>query len=903
MENKIIDAFTEYGLIYNGLPLFDGKVHRVGMVNKPKEKDGWYIAHTNFIHGKEYKTCIIGNWKISNESLTTIKSWGDNDGSISQADLEALREAQEKIYKKIEVDKRREQKKVAKSETEKYNKLSKTGESEYLKRKGIKAHGVRFDNKGGIVIPSFDIDNNITTLQTIFSNGDKLFSKGGKKQGSFYPIGEINELTPICFAEGFATGASVYEALGYATVICFDSGNIEPVIQSFRKKYPHQQFIIFADNDQWKPKIGNPGKEKAIQAARIYNCYWTMPDFSDLDTTSKPTDFNDFVSLGGDIKAALKSGLNNEFITTHEPPKTVKQEDSNSDLDKIGTYPEENERPCYRVYDAFQNLQDGTKLRAGTYYHYSKESKSGDVSLINSWICDPLYIESVTHDKNGNNFGRFLKFKPTRGAMRQWCMPMAMLRGSGDDLRGELLAMGLMIEYKNKPGLPLYINSQYPKKTIEIATQTGWHKEAFILPDRCIGSDKYFFQTDNFNGNIHYQQQGTLEDWQANIARYCPNNPLLILSVCTAFMGALLKPTHQAGGGFHVYGDSSKGKSTGMAVACSVWGDENFKQSWRATSNGLEGAACMANDGILALDEISECDPREIGNVVYALANGAGKQRANRSGGARAVNKWRVAVLSNGERSIEAAMLEAGKVAKAGQSIRILNIPLFGQYGAFNELHDKKDGRELSDYLQTASNKYYGVAGVEFLKKLVSETRNLDEQFNECVKAFIDGEPITSQEARGAKRFALAAMAGELATDYGMTGWKEGDALAGVQECFKKWRLDFGKGDIEETQCLQAIKDFIERFGDSKFSPVNSLGNERIIDRAGYYTTDTNSLTVYLFNDAGMKEATKENGLKRTIEALVKHKWLIKDGRHNKKLQRIKDKSTRFYFITLPEEA
>jgi putative DNA primase/helicase len=56
-------------------------------------------------------------------------------------------------------------------------------------------------------------------------------------------------------------------------------------------------------------------------------------------------------------------------------------------------------------------------------------------------------------------------------------------------------------------------------------------------------------------------------------------------------MGALLKPTHQEGGGFHIYGDSSKGKSTGMAVACSVFGDETFKQSWRATSNGLEAAS------------------------------------------------------------------------------------------------------------------------------------------------------------------------------------------------------------------------------------------------------------------------------------------------------------------------
>jgi putative DNA primase/helicase len=71
-----------------------------------------------------------------------------------------------------------------------------------------------------------------------------------------------------------------------------------------------------------------------------------------------------------------------------------------------------------------------------------------------------------------------------------------------------------------------------------------------------------------------------------------------------------------------------------MVMAGSVFGDEHFKQSWRATSNGLEGASAMANDSLLALDEISECDPKEIGAVVYALANGSGKQRANKNGGA-----------------------------------------------------------------------------------------------------------------------------------------------------------------------------------------------------------------------------------------------------------------------------
>lgn len=69
-------------------------------------------------------------------------------------------------------------------------------------------------------------------------------------------------------------------------------------------------------------------------------------------------------------------------------------------------------------------------------------------------------------------------------------------------------------------------------------------------------------------------------------------------------------------------------------------------------------------------------------------------------------------------------MQEAGKQIKAGQALRLLNIPIFGNYGAFNCLHDKQDGRELSDHLQTTSKKYHGVAGIEYFTN-TSQLHNL----------------------------------------------------------------------------------------------------------------------------------------------------------------------------------
>ncbi len=561
-------------------------------------------------------------------------------------------------------------------------------------------------------------------------------------------------------------------------------------------------------------------------------------------------------------------------------------------------YPAEDDRPCYCVYE--KRVKNGEKsLKTGVYYHFRKVTRGG-ASNIDLWICAPLYVEAVTHDKYGNNFGRYLKFKPTRGAMRKWSMPMTMLKGAGDELRGELLNMGLNIDIREKAALGQYISGMIPSETLEISTQTGWHKGAFVLPGTCIGSDSYFFQSEFFNTDIPYRQQGTLQEWQTEIASYCVNNPLLMLAVCSSFAGALLRSTHQQGGGFHIFGDSSKGKSTGLFVACSVWGDESYKRSWKATSNGMEATAVMFNDSLLALDEISECDPRDIGAIVYSLGNGTGKQRANKNGGSKATHQWKIIVLSNGERSVESAMSEAGKQAKAGQALRLLNIPLFGKYGAFDFLHGMKGGRQLSDHLQTVSTKFYGVAGIEYLQKLVSETRNLDELFAEYTEALVNGEALSSQEMRAAKRFALVALAGELATEYGVTSWDKGRALSDIYICFQQWRNYFGEGDIEDQQILQAVRDFIDRFSDSRFSQPKD-DSTRVIDRAGYWIGGSNGKT-YLFNKSGINEALKSNGFDRGVKTLKKHGWLIHAAGRNTKQHRINGRKENYYCVCIPEE-
>jgi putative DNA primase/helicase len=74
------------------------------------------------------------------------------------------------------------------------------------------------------------------------------------------------------------------------------------------------------------------------------------------------------------------------------------------------------------------------------------------------------------------------------------------------------------------------------------------------------------------------------------------------------------------------------------------------------------------------LDELSQVQPREAGEIAYMLANGSGKLRANIKGEAREKATWRLLFLSSGEVTLAEHMTEGGKKARAGMEIRLVDI-------------------------------------------------------------------------------------------------------------------------------------------------------------------------------------------------------------------------------------
>ena len=576
--------------------------------------------------------------------------------------------------------------------------------------------------------------------------------------------------------------------------------------------------------------------------------------------------------------------------------------------------PGESERPRYVVFDEPYQAADGTLYRPGVWYFGIKHGR-GDAppTLTKHLLCGPLHIEAVTHDSAGQNFGRLLRFRDTLGRWRLWAMPMEMLKADGAELRGVLLSQGLYLDPSNagRQSLAVYLQTQTPKRQMEAVLQTGWAGsdfKAFALPDTVIGprARGVTFQAQGIHAD-EYMTRGTLPGWQLAIAAPAVDNPVLALALCAAFAGPVLALVGAESGGLHLVGDSSTGKTTALQAACSVWGGEDYRRSWRATSNGLEASAALFNDSLLALDEISECDPRDVGEVVYMLGNGRGKARASRSGGARTVARWRSSVLSTGERSIETSMMEAGHRVKAGQSVRLLDVPCERRHGAWDELHGHASGPAFSDAINRASRQQCGTAGRAFLEHLARNTQSMVEQL-EAIKTHLLASSANhatgGQAARAAARLAVLALAGELATAYGITGWPEGEATKAAAVGFATWLAQRGDaaGNAEQAQVVQAMQAFIERHGDSRFSNASALECDdlanRVHNRAGWWR-QTNAGREYLFTAEGMREALKGFDFQASLRTLFGVGLLSKageEGRTSKK-ERIGGRQVRVYVV------
>ena len=142
------------------------------------------------------------------------------------------------------------------------------------------------------MVPLFSQNGELSSLQYIGFDGDKKYHSGGVVRGCFHILGDIERSDTVYIAEGFATGATIYEETGKPVFIAYSAGNIVDVTKFVRSKHETVSIVIVADND-----ISGTGKNYAEQAAALYGASVIIPpDVGDI---------NDYRQSGGNVVELL----------------------------------------------------------------------------------------------------------------------------------------------------------------------------------------------------------------------------------------------------------------------------------------------------------------------------------------------------------------------------------------------------------------------------------------------------------------------------------------------------------------------------------------------------------------------------------------------------------------------
>lgn len=427
-----------------------------------------------------------------------------------------------------------------------------------------------------------------------------------------------------------------------------------------------------------------------------------------------------------------------------------------------------------------------------------RAAKEGDEEVVQ--LCPAFVVEARYRTMDGQRWGRVICFTDPDGRQHRLQVLDRDLASHPQLVLATMADKGLELPFeKSERDLLLkLIRSSRPHRTMSSVSTFGWTNDevrSFVLrPDKVVGGDDVIAGFDTDPDLVAcVREAGTVQDWRARVGAKCVGNPLLTFAVSVGFVGPLLRLLGLPGCGFHLHGGPGKGKSTLLAAAASVMGDRSFRGSWNITKNAVEGYAAARNDNVLILDEIGEAMASTLSETIYMVGNGQGKGRASYRGEATPRATFRLAILSSGELAARDHGTSTGKHMPDDTSIRLIDLRADRRlHGAFDTLHGATSAADFARQIDRATREVFGTAGRHFIEGLIRNRDKKDQwlkvhrKYAQEMRRSLFGAP-DGQVERAIERFAAVALAGELATKVGLTGWKPGEAKAAAASLLHDW--------------------------------------------------------------------------------------------------------------------
>ena len=348
------------------------------------------------------------------------------------------------------------------------------------------------------------------------------------------------------------------------------------------------------------------------------------------------------------------------------------------------------------------------------------------------------------------------------------------------------------------------INVQYS------SSKLGWIKGGFIPYDKDIVFDgdsrfKQVFES--------IEERGSRAKWYSHVKQLRSTGRLEIkFMMAAAFASVLIGPLGALPFFVDLWGETEGGKSVTLMLACSIWAnpdESRYIGDFKTTDVALEARADLLNNLPMMLDDTSKTSARIRDNfegIVYDLCSGKGKSRSNKELGMNRENRWKNAILTNGERPLNSYVSQGGAIN------RILEI----------ECGEKvyQDPQKTAELIK----QNYGFAGHEFVQVLkdIGDETILEIQ-QEMQRKIFDDEKMQKQSIS----LSIVLTADRLATDY---LFQDGQYIS-LDEA-KTVLMD--RNELSDNErCYQYILGEIVING-SKFDPMTQTNEKWGVIENGY---------------------------------------------------------------------
>lgn len=456
----------------------------------------------------------------------------------------------------------------------------------------------------------------------------------------------------------------------------------------------------------------------------------------------------------------------------------------------------------------------------GLYWVTPKvDQQSGELTHPGLWLCDPVKIIGVGADESERFI--ILEWSPYGAkSPRKDAVPMREIGEKEGWSR--LRAGGLSVTAKGhlKAILADYLMRSASGELWTIVHKAGWREGAYIMPNgEIIGTpDKPVIFHGGSAASTGYTVAGTAESWRDSVGRLARGNHSMMLGVAAALSAPVIGIVGADGFGVHLYEQSSAGKTTTANVSLSLYGyPDDLRLSWYGTALGIANEAEAHNDGLMPLDEIGQgAKARDVSASAYTLFNGTGKLQGAKEGGNRELKRWRTVAISTGEMDIETFLSSGGLKVKAGQLVRLINIPM-EKAKCFNGL---SNGKLHADEINESCINNHGAAGREWIKWISEHREDVKKAARDAKKRWsgLIPDEYGEQVKRVADRFAI--LEASLIAGKHITGWGEQESRDAIQFCFNSWIREFGTGNREHKQIVEQLEAFLNSYGKSRFAPI-----------------------------------------------------------------------------------